>query len=67
MTLIVKFSYDCIVARSRAAAASAVIMGIILQTAIFHLYDRLAGPLAPRAPALARAAIAAVAALAAGT
>ncbi len=49
------------------AAATAVIMGIILQTAIFHLYDRLAGPLAPRAPALARAAIAAVAALAAGT
>jgi AcrR family transcriptional regulator len=46
------------------AAAAAAIMGIILQTALFHLYGRLHGPLAPRAPALARAAIAAVAALA---
>jgi hypothetical protein len=35
-------------------------MGIVLQTALFHLYGRLAGPLVPRAPALARAAIAAV-------
>jgi AcrR family transcriptional regulator len=45
------------------AAAAAAIMGIILQTALFHLYGRLHGPLAPRAPALARAAIAAVVAL----
>jgi AcrR family transcriptional regulator len=45
-------------------SAVAAIMGIILQTALFHLYGRLRGPLAPRAPALARAAIAAVAALA---
>jgi hypothetical protein len=35
-----------------------------LQTATFHLYGRLAGPLLPRAPALAAAAIAGVRALA---
>jgi AcrR family transcriptional regulator len=46
------------------AAGAAVIMGIVLQIAVFHLYGRIAGPLAPRAPALARAAIAAVVALA---
>jgi AcrR family transcriptional regulator len=45
------------------ALATAAIMGIVLQTAVFHLYGRIAGPLAPRAPALTRAAIAAVAAL----
>ena len=44
--------------------AAAAIMGIILQTALFHLYGRLYGPLAPRAGPLARAAIAAVEALA---
>lgn len=44
-------------------SAAAAIMGIILQTALFHLYGRLHGPLAPRARALARAAIAAVEAL----
>jgi AcrR family transcriptional regulator len=49
------------------AAASAAIMGIVLQTALFHLYKRISGPLAPRAPALARAAIAAVAGLASVT
>jgi AcrR family transcriptional regulator len=46
------------------AAAAAAIMGIVLQTALFHLYGRIAGPLQSRAPALARAAIAAVMALA---
>jgi AcrR family transcriptional regulator len=46
------------------AAASAAIMGIVLQTALFHVYGRLAGALAPRAPVLTRAAIAAVLALA---
>lgn len=46
------------------AAGAAVIMGVVLQTAIFHLYGRLSGPLLPRAPSLARAAIAAVKALA---
>jgi AcrR family transcriptional regulator len=44
--------------------AAAAIMGIVLQTALFHIYGRLAGPLLPRAPALARAAIAAITALA---
>lgn len=44
-------------------AAAAAIMGIVLQTALFHTYGRIAGPLLPRSPALARAAIAAVAAL----
>jgi AcrR family transcriptional regulator len=43
---------------------AAVIMGVILQAATFHIYGRLGGPLTARAPALARAAIAAVAALA---
>jgi len=42
---------------------AAAIMGVVLQTATFHIYGRLAGSLSPRAPALARAAIAAVAAL----
>jgi AcrR family transcriptional regulator len=45
------------------AVAAATIMGIVLQPALFHVYGRIAGPLAPRATALARAAIAAVAAL----
>jgi AcrR family transcriptional regulator len=46
------------------ALAASAIMGIILQSATFHIYGRLVGPLGARAPALARAAIAAVAALA---
>jgi len=45
------------------ALGAAVIMGVVLQAATFHLYGRVTGPLAPRAPALARAAIAAVNAL----
>ena len=45
------------------AAAAAIVMGVVLQTATFHLYGRLAGPLLPRAPALAAAAIAGVRAL----
>jgi AcrR family transcriptional regulator len=44
--------------------AAAAILGIILQTAVFHLYGRLGEPLSPRAPSLARGAIAAVEALA---
>jgi AcrR family transcriptional regulator len=43
---------------------TAAIMGIVLQTALFHIYGRLVGPLLPRAPALARAALAAIGALA---
>ena len=50
----------CEIATVDAAEASAVIMGVVLQTALFHLYGRLDGPLVPRAPALARAAVAAV-------
>jgi AcrR family transcriptional regulator len=46
------------------ASGAAVIMGVILQSATFHIYGRLSGPLGARAPALARAAVAAVAALA---
>ena len=46
------------------AAAAAAIMGIVLQTALFHIYGRIKGPLLPRAPALTRAALAAVRALA---
>jgi AcrR family transcriptional regulator len=46
------------------AIGAAAIMGIVLQTALFHVYGRITGPLLARAPALARAAIAAVTALA---
>ena len=45
------------------ALGAAVIMGVILQSATFHIYGRLGGSLVARAPALARAAIAAVEAL----
>jgi AcrR family transcriptional regulator len=45
------------------AVAAAAIIGIVLQTAIFHIYGRLPGALSARAPNLARAAHAAVAAL----
>ncbi len=44
-------------------AGAAVIMGVVLQPALFQLYGRLTGPLLTRAPSLARAAIAAVRAL----
>jgi len=46
--------------------AAAIVMGIVLQTAIFHIYGRISGSLTARAPALARAAIAAVGTLARG-
>ncbi len=46
-----------------APIGAAVVMGVVLQTAMFHAYGRLAGPLLPRAPALAAAAIAGVKAL----
>lgn len=52
------------IATDDVAVATAAIMGIVLQTALFHVYGRVTGPLGPRAPALARAAIAAVKALA---
>jgi hypothetical protein len=42
--------------------AAAMALGAALQPAVFKLYGRLPGPLAPRAPALARAAAAAAAA-----
>jgi AcrR family transcriptional regulator len=45
------------------ALGAAVVMGVVLQTATFHLYGRMTGPLGRRAAALARAALAAVAAL----
>lgn len=45
------------------ALAAAAVMGIVLQSALFHLYGRISGPLLPHAPALARAALAAVKAL----
>jgi AcrR family transcriptional regulator len=46
------------------ALGAAVVMGVILQAATFHIYGRLGGSLAARASMLGRAAIAAVAALA---
>jgi len=45
------------------ALGTAAIMGVVLQTATFHLYGRITGPLSPMAADLARAAIAAVRAL----
>jgi AcrR family transcriptional regulator len=47
-------------------AGAAAILGVILQTAIFHIYGRLPGALSPRAASLTRAAIAAVEALGQG-
>lgn len=44
--------------------AAAAVMGIVLQTALFHVYGRIDGLLAQRAPELARAATAAIKALA---
>jgi AcrR family transcriptional regulator len=44
-------------------AATAAILGIVLQTALFHIYGRLPGALSGRAASLTRAAFAAVAAL----
>jgi AcrR family transcriptional regulator len=41
-------------------AGAAAIMGIVLQTAVFHIYGSLHGLLSARAPVLARAALAAV-------
>jgi AcrR family transcriptional regulator len=49
-----------------AFAATAAILGIVLQTAIFHIYARLKGSLSARAPDITRAAIAAVEALGRG-
>jgi len=46
------------------ALGAAVVMGVILQAATFHIYGRLGGSLAARSPMLGRAVIAAVAALA---
>jgi AcrR family transcriptional regulator len=47
-------------------AATAAILGVILQTAVFHIYGHLPGALSPRAAGLTRAAIAAVEALGPG-
>jgi AcrR family transcriptional regulator len=47
-------------------AAAAAILGVILQSAVFHIYGRLPGELSPRAAGLTRAAIAAVQALGQG-
>lgn len=49
-----------------ASLRAAVIMGIVLQAATFHIYGRLSGGLAPVAPDLAEACIAAVRATDAG-
>jgi AcrR family transcriptional regulator len=46
-----------------ALAATAAMFGVMLQTAVFHIYGRLSGAMTPRAPALVRAALAAIAAL----
>jgi AcrR family transcriptional regulator len=44
-------------------AAAAVIIGIVLQTAVFHIYGSIDGPLIRRAAGLTRAALAAISAL----
>jgi len=51
------------IAQVDAAAAAAAILGVVLQTAIFHVYGRLRGPLSARSGGLGAAAIAAVNAL----
>lgn len=45
-------------------AATAAVLGIVLQTAVFNIYGRLSGPLIARAPGLSCATLAAVEALA---
>ena len=45
-------------------AAAAIIMGTVLQTAVFHIYGRLQRRLISRAPTLIRAALAAIEAMA---
>jgi hypothetical protein len=45
------------------SVAVAIIFGIVLQTAVFHLYGRVSGPLSTRAADLTSAAAAAVASL----
>jgi len=47
-------------------AGAAAILGVILQTAVFHIYGRLPGALSLRAASLTRATIAAVEALGQG-
>ena len=47
-------------------AGAAATLGVILQTAVFHIYGRLPGALSPRAASLTRAAVAAVEALGQG-
>jgi AcrR family transcriptional regulator len=47
-------------------AATAAILGVILQTAVFHIYEQLPGALSPRAASLTRAALAAIEALGQG-
>jgi AcrR family transcriptional regulator len=54
------------IAPANPLAAAAAILGVILQTAVFHIYERLPGALSPRAASLTRAAIAAVEALGQG-
>lgn len=43
-----------------AAAATAAVLGIVLQTATFKIYDHLGGPLSARADALVAAALGAI-------
>jgi AcrR family transcriptional regulator len=50
--------------RIDSALGAAVIMGVVLQAATFHLYGRVTGPLAAQAESLSRAALAAAKALA---
>ena len=47
--------------------AVALIFGIVLQTAVFHLYGRMSGPLSARAAELTSAAMAAVTSLSSRT
>jgi len=48
------------IGQTNANAAAAIVIGIVLQTAIFHIYGRLHGRMSESASGLARAAIAAV-------
>ena len=48
------------VAYADAAAATAAVLGVVLQTATFKIYDRLPGPLSARADAMSRASLGAI-------
>ena len=70
VTVIEDVVRDAVAAREIApvdpSSGTAAILGVVLQTSVFHIYGRLRGSLSTRAPGLAAAAIAGVRALGGG-